>query len=108
MARADRHRRRASSPTLKWLPEALADLDRRLGFLRERDRRAAQRAAATVRRHADGLRASPAIGTPLRDGSTRRELVIPFGARAYVLRYRLDAEGNVVVIRVWHGRERQD
>lgn len=95
-------------PTLKWLPEALADLDRLLGFLRERDSRAANRAARTIRRHADALRKSPAIGSPMDDGSMRRELVIPFGARAYVLRYRLDAEGNVVVMRVWHGRERRD
>ena len=95
-------------PTLKWLPEALADLDRLLGFLRERDPRAANRAARTIRRHADTLRTAPAIGSPMRDGSMRRELVIPFGARAYVLRYRLDAEGHVVVIRVWHGRERRN
>jgi len=95
-------------PTLKWLPEALADLDRLLGFLRERDARAANRAARTIRRHADTLRTAPAIGSPMHDGSMRRELVIPFGARAYGLRYRRDAEGNVVVIPVWHGRERRD
>ncbi|MFP4125525.1 MAG: type II toxin-antitoxin system RelE/ParE family toxin [Alphaproteobacteria bacterium] len=95
-------------PTLKWLPEALADLDRLLGFLRERDLRAANRAALTIRRHADALRTARAIGSPMHDGSIRRQLVIPFGARAYVLPYRLDAEGNVVVIRVWHGRERRD
>ena len=44
----------------------------------------------------------------MRDGSKRRELVIPFGARADLLRYRLDAEDDVVVIRVWHGRERRN
>jgi len=38
------------------------------------------------------------------DGSKRRELYLPFGNGAYVLRYRLDGD-MVVIIRVWHSRE---
>jgi plasmid stabilization system protein ParE len=37
-----------------------------------------------------------------------RELIVPFGSGAYVIRYRVDRERNAVVIaRVWHGRERR-
>lgn len=31
--------------------------------------------------------------------------MIPFGAGAYVLRYKLDPAGDPIVIRVWHSRE---
>jgi len=46
----------------------------------------------------------PEIGRPMSDGSKRRELYLPFGNGAYVLRYRLDGD-MVVIIRVWHSRE---
>jgi plasmid stabilization system protein ParE len=38
------------------------------------------------------------------DETERREISVPFGAGAYVLRYRLHDE-TIVVIRVWHSRE---
>lgn len=39
------------------------------------------------------------------DETGRRELVVPFGVRSYVLRYIIDNDGNVVILRVWHSRE---
>ncbi|MFL6804012.1 MAG: type II toxin-antitoxin system RelE/ParE family toxin, partial [Xanthobacteraceae bacterium] len=37
-----------------------------------------------------------------------RELVVPFGAGAYIIRYRIDRRHDTVVITsVWHGRERR-
>jgi len=37
-----------------------------------------------------------------------RELIVPFGAGAYVVRYRIDLRRNAVVItRLWHGREQR-
>jgi len=39
----------------------------------------------------------------MNDGTDRRELFLPFGASSYVLRYIIDVQ--VVVVRVWHGRE---
>ena len=38
------------------------------------------------------------------DDTGRRELVVPFGAGAYVLRYRVHRD-TVIIIRVWHNRE---
>jgi len=40
----------------------------------------------------------------MEDDTGRRELFIPFGASAYVLRYRIH-DDTLVVIRVWHSRE---
>jgi plasmid stabilization system protein ParE len=67
---------------------------------------AARRAAAAILDGADRLEEHPHIGRPLDDG--RREWFVPFGVGAYVLRYRLDAAGDPVVIRVWHSREDRD
>jgi plasmid stabilization system protein ParE len=90
-------------PSLKWLPEALTDLERLHSFLHDLDPGAAARAAATILDGADRLQQHPHIGRLLDDD--RREWFVPFGVGAYVLRYRLDGEGNPVVIRVWHSRE---
>lgn len=52
---------------------------------------------------ADRLQDHPQLGRPLE--GDRREHMIPFGAGAYVLRYKLDPAGDPIVIRVWHSRE---
>jgi plasmid stabilization system protein ParE len=47
------------------------------------------------------------MGQPMEDG-VRRQAFLHFGAGAYVIRYRFDREGSVVVVRVWHSRERRE
>ncbi len=54
------------------------------------------RAAAT-------LREQPELGHVVEDEDWR-ELLVPAGRTAYVLRYRID-EDAVVIARVWHSRE---
>ena len=90
-------------PALKWLPGAIDDLERLHSFLARLSPDAAARAAAAVLSGADELAAHPRAGRSLGDG--RREWLVPFGAGAYVLRYRLDPEDTIVVLRVWHARE---
>ena len=90
--------------TVRWLAPALDDIRRLYEFLLENDPRAAGRAARAIRVGASRLVDAPEIGRPLADGTDRRELLIPFSAGAYVLRYRIHDE-TVVVIRVWHSRE---
>jgi plasmid stabilization system protein ParE len=34
-----------------------------------------------------------------------RELVVPFGSGAYVVRYAALSGDEIVIIRIWHGRE---
>ncbi|ETW98049.1 MAG: plasmid stabilization protein [Candidatus Entotheonella gemina] len=87
-----------------WLPEALDDLERLFEFLLERDPAAAERAIRSIESGAESLTALPERGRPMGDETGRRELLIPFGAGAYVVRYRLHRE-DVVIIRVWHSRE---
>ena len=90
--------------TLLWLPEALEDVERLFAFLLEKDAAAAERAVGEISTSAGSHQDLPEIGRPMDDDTGRRELVVPFGAGAYVLRYRIHDE-TVVIIRVWHSRE---
>ncbi len=93
---------------LKWLPEALADIERLYDFLHNKDARAAAKAAKTLLTGASILKESPRIGRPMPDETGRRELFISFGAGAYVLRYKLEDPNTVIIIRVWHSRENRN
>lgn len=90
--------------TVIWLPEAVEDLDRLFLFLKNKSLPAAKKAAQLIRSGADLLKGQPQIGRLMEDDSNNRELFLPFGSNAYVLRYKWDGE-MIVIIRVWHGRE---
>ncbi len=91
--------------TVKWLPEAVSDIERLHSFLKGKSPEAASRAAQTILKAAILLQSTPHIGRPMPDETGRRELFVPFGAGAYVLRYIQEDKNTVVVIRVWHSRE---
>ena len=91
---------------LVWLPEDRDDIERLFEFLLPRDAEAAGRAMRTIRAGAQELLEFPRAGRPLDDETGRREFLIPFGAAAYVLRY-LVLDEQIVVIRVWHSREKR-
>ena len=91
---------------LIWLPETQEDIQRLFDFLVRVNPEAAARAIRLIQQGADALLEHPEMGRPMDDDTRRRELFLPFGASAYVLRYRLEGE-TIVVIRVWHGREEQ-
>jgi plasmid stabilization system protein ParE len=83
----------------------MADLGRLRDFLVEKDPRAAARASETLAEAIDSLLQFPDRGriSPL---PGHRELVVPFGKSAYVVRYKYRAESQTVsIVRVWHGRE---
>ena len=92
-------------PALKWVPEALDDLERLFAFLREKNPAAAARAAQTILDGANRLVTSPRLGRPMPDKTGRRELFVPFASGAYVLRYMLEQRDTPVILRVWHSRE---
>ena len=92
-------------PEIVWLPEALDDLARLLDFLAKENPDAARKAAGAISRGTKLLLSAPAIGRAMREPPARREFAISFGASAYILRYRNDEAGRIVIIRVWHGRE---
>ena len=95
-------------PTVTWLPEALADIERLLGFLQTKSPEAAAKAAAIILEGAIQLRTLPRIGRPMLDETGRRELFMAFAAGAYVIRYLQLDEDIVLIIRVWHSREARD
>ena len=90
---------------IKWLPEALADVERLHAFLHEKSSVAAARAARVILDGAGFLKSIPDIGRAMDDDTGRRELIVPFGAGAFVLRYMRDENDTVVIIRVWHSKE---
>lgn len=92
-------------PHVKWLPEAVADIERLHAFLHSKSSEAAARAAARILEGAVLLRMTPRLGRPMPDESKRRELFISYGSGAYVLRYMYEGDDTVVVVRVWHSRE---
>ena len=94
-------------PEIKWLPEALADVERLHAFLYEKSTSAAARAARAILDGADFLKSIPDVGRPMDDDTGRREWVIPFGAGAFVLRYMRGENDTVVIIRVWHSKEKR-
>jgi plasmid stabilization system protein ParE len=82
---------------------AAADLDCLISFLLKNNPTAASRAATTLRSAIRSLDTIPERGGPSKLLDTR-ELIVPFGRSAYVVRYSV-ASDEVIVLRIWHGRE---
>lgn len=94
---------------VRFLPEADQDIDRLYRFLAGRNSSAARKAMLAIDNAIDRLQENPHIGAVMRERTGDRQLFIPFGNSAYVLRYRLDEARDVlIVVRVWHGRESRD
>ncbi len=89
---------------IKWRLEAVQDIDRLRDFLYSKDLKAAQQAIHIIYNAAKRLENSPEIGKPMQDDTKRRELIIPFGAGAYIIRYVFEND-SFYVLRIWHNRE---
>lgn len=89
---------------IQWLPEARDGLRRLYEFIEPHSPKAAVRAVNTLIEAVDTLADFPERGRPWDQQLGFRELPVRFGARGYVVRYRL-VEGRVIVVRVWHGLE---
>lgn len=94
-------------PHIKWLPEALADVERLHAFLYEINPDAAARSASTILEGAGFLKSMPDIGRPMDDDTGRREWFISFSAGAFVLRYMWNKNDTIVIVRVWHSKEKR-
>ena len=89
-------------------PEAVNDLVRLREFLEDKSPRAAAKAAQVLVQSFDSLLHFPERGR-ISALAFHRELVVPFGNSAYLLRYRyFPSDARVHVVRVWHGREALD
>jgi plasmid stabilization system protein ParE len=87
---------------------ALADLKRLQAFLADKDIGAARRAVAAIIRAIDSLALFPDRGHPAGLAGLR-DLLVPFGRSIYIIRFAHDHDaGEIVVMRIWHGREARD
>jgi plasmid stabilization system protein ParE len=94
-------------PQIIWLPEALEDTERLRHFIEDKNPSAAVRVGQVLQKGAAFLASYPEAGRPMNDGTNRRELFLPFGSGAYVLRYITDRQ-MVVIVRAWHSRENRN
>jgi len=84
---------------------AAADIERLRAFLREKNPTAAERAASELIDAIDSLANMPDRGRPSGIPGVR-ELIVPFGHEAYVVRYaHLPDESETTILRIWHSRE---
>jgi len=74
----------------------------------DRNPSAAQRAVAAIANAVRSLDLFPQRGRQS-GAADMRELVVPFGRSAYIVRYAILTEADeIVILRVWHGREQRD
>ncbi|MGA7995400.1 MAG: type II toxin-antitoxin system RelE/ParE family toxin [Bradyrhizobium sp.] len=86
-------------------PDAVEDVERLRTFLDRNSPDAAQRALALIWTAIDRLQDFPNLGMPTGDADIR-QIVIRFGASGYVVRYAvLPGDEDILVTRIWHGRE---
>jgi len=85
--------------------EAASDIERVREFLDINNPEAAKRALRVIFAALDKLQDFPDLGRPTEDADIR-QIVVRFGAAGYIVRYTaLPGTDNVLVLRIWHGRE---
>jgi plasmid stabilization system protein ParE len=90
---------------IRFSPDAVMDVERLRGFLSHKDHEAAQRALARIWTAIERLQEFPALGMRTGDSDVR-QIVVRFGASAYIVRYiSIAGTNDLLVTRVWHGRE---
>lgn len=87
-----------------WSGEAISDAERLFGFLDQIDPMVTNKAASVIFSRVKSLAELPNMGRLSSNQGNTRELIITYGAGAYIIRYRLELN-IVVIIRVWHTRE---
>jgi plasmid stabilization system protein ParE len=88
--------------------DALSDIERVRHFLEIKNPQAAARAMRAIFAVLGRVESTPYLGhpTPHRD---IRQIIVRFGRRGYVVRYRiLPPDNTIFVTRIWHGREVRD
>jgi toxin ParE1/3/4 len=91
---------------LEWSADALADLNRFAEFLKDKHPGLAAIVAGEIVAKTAMRAEHPLIGRPLAGRSEYRELILEVAGAAYVFQYRYDQQ-RVVMLRVFHGRERR-
>ncbi len=88
-------------------PGAQQDLERLYEFLADKNPDAARRVVGgTLTRAVESLDMLSDRGRPSATVGVR-ELVVPFGRSAYIVRYvHMPETEEIIILRIWHGREK--
>lgn len=92
---------------VEWSKDALGDLERFADFLLHLHPDLAPVVAHEIRDKTQILSKFPRLGRPLAGRSEYRQLVLQVLNAPYVFQYRF-ADGRIVVLRIFHGREARD
>lgn len=85
--------------------DAALDIERIREFLDVNNPEAAKRALRAIFTALEKLQVFPDLGRTTEDVEIR-QIVIRFGAAGYIVRYTILPENaDVLVLRIWHGRE---
>lgn len=100
------HRQRASGTKMQieWLDSAIGDLQRLRDFILPHNTDAAIRAVRIIRASVASVSSNPRIGKPVEDLPGFYDIVVPFGASGYILRYRIQSDA-VFIIAIKHCKE---
>ena len=89
-------------------PDAVLDVERVRSFLDRQNPDAAKRALAKIWRALEQAQVFPNLGTPTADADIR-QIVVHFGSSGYIVRYTmLPDTGDILITRIWHGREARE
>lgn len=89
---------------VEWLDSAINDLKRLKDFILPHNKEAAQRVVLLIRGAVIPVISNPRIGKPVDDLPHFHDLVIPFGASGYIIRYRIQGD-TVFIIAIKHRKE---
>jgi plasmid stabilization system protein ParE len=84
--------------------EAISDIERVREFLYIKNPDAAARAVRAIWAALERVEHFPEIGKPI-EGGRLRQIIVRFGRRGYIVRYRIQSNNAIFVTRIWHGRE---
>jgi toxin ParE1/3/4 len=85
-------------------PDAVEDVERLRTFLGQNNPDAARRALALIWTAIDRLQEFPGMGMRTEDADIR-QIVVRFGSSGYIVRYAVLPGENILITRIWHGRE---
>jgi len=85
--------------------DAADDVVRVREFLSAKNPDAAKRALAEIFAALQKVHVFPGLGKATEDPEIR-QIIVPFGSAGYIVRYTVRPDSdNVLVLRIWHGRE---
>ena len=89
---------------LGYSSEAIAALQRLYEFLLPKSPLAAKKAAITIQEAAEKLKLFPNIGLPV-STAPEPELVRDLYVGDYTVRYQIDGQKIIYILRIWHNKE---